>query len=59
MLAILTREISQEKNYYLRPVHRLDRAASGVVIFAKTYTALQNVNTQILNRKITKNILQL
>ncbi|MBK8683431.1 MAG: RNA pseudouridine synthase [Bacteroidetes bacterium] len=53
-LQYLQEKFPRRKNYYLRPVHRLDRAASGVVIFAKTYTALQNVNTQILNRKITK-----
>lgn len=53
-LQYLQEKFPGRKNYYLRPVHRLDRAASGVVIFAKTYTALQNVNTQIQNRKIIK-----
>lgn len=42
------------KNYYLRPVHRLDRPASGVVIFAKTHAALNRINFQIENRMVVK-----
>lgn len=56
-LKYLQEKFPDRKNYYLRPVHRLDRAASGVMIFAKTYTALQNVNTQTQNKKITKKYL--
>lgn len=42
------------KDYYLRPVHRLDRPASGVVVFAKTHTALNQINFQMENRLVVK-----
>ena len=42
------------KQYYLQPVHRLDRVASGVVIFAKTPAALKNISKQIELRSVEK-----
>lgn len=43
------------KHYYLRPAHRLDRPASGIVIFAKTHDALISISQQIELRTISKN----
>lgn len=39
---------------YLRAVHRLDRAASGILVFAKTKTALVNLMGQFENRSVAK-----
>ena len=39
---------------YLRVVHRLDRSASGVLLFAKTKTALTRLMAQFEHREIEK-----
>lgn len=39
---------------YLHVVHRLDRAASGVLLFAKTKAALVNLMEQFENREVEK-----
>ncbi|MBK7939532.1 MAG: hypothetical protein IPJ82_21685 [Lewinellaceae bacterium] len=39
---------------YLRPVHRLDRAASGILVFAKTKAALTNLMEQFEKREVEK-----
>ena len=41
----------------LNLIHRLDRPASGVVLFAKTKMALANINLQFQERKIKKTYL--
>lgn len=44
---------------YLHAVHRLDKAASGIVLFAKTSKALSRMNEQIRENKIQKEYLAL
>ncbi len=39
---------------YLRPVHRLDRAASGILVFAKTKAALVSLMGQFEKRTVEK-----
>jgi len=39
---------------YLRAVHRLDRASSGVLVMAKSKTALTAMMTQFENREVSK-----
>ncbi len=39
---------------YLRAVHRLDRAASGILVFAKTKSALVNLMEQFEKREVEK-----
>ncbi|MBK9338023.1 MAG: RluA family pseudouridine synthase [Lewinellaceae bacterium] len=39
---------------YLRAVHRLDRASSGVLLFSKTKSALTNLMDQFENRTVEK-----
>lgn len=50
--------VKQEKNkpgdVYLHAVHRLDRAASGIVLCARTSKALSRLNTAIRNRAVEK-----
>lgn len=56
--------LATKVQYYLRhlctstfrpaPVHRLDKNTSGLVIFAKTYTALKELNEKMRDRKIDK-----
>lgn len=56
--------LATKVQYYLRhlctntfrpaPVHRLDKNTSGLVIFAKTYTALKEMNEKMRDRKIDK-----
>jgi 23S rRNA pseudouridine1911/1915/1917 synthase len=41
----------------LQVIHRLDRPASGVVLFAKTHNALVALNEQFRNRQIRKTYL--
>ncbi len=44
----------QQKNVFCGIVHRLDRPVSGVVVFAKTQSALSNLNQQFQNRQVRK-----
>ena len=39
---------------YLRPVHRLDRAAGGILVFAKTKAALSHLMEQFEKREVEK-----
>ncbi|MBM3201027.1 MAG: RluA family pseudouridine synthase [Chlamydiae bacterium] len=41
-------------NVFLHPVHRLDKAASGIVIFAKTSKALSRLSLSLKNREWKK-----
>lgn len=41
-------------NVFLTPVHRLDKPASGIVIFAKTSKALERMHKLMQDRKIEK-----
>ena len=45
-------EIYCKSNLHL--IHRIDRPASGVVLFAKTKNALAHLNEQVRDRKIVK-----
>lgn len=60
-LAYFTRRLQEESaskrlkpEPYLRPVHRLDRAASGILVFAKTKAALANLMEQFEKRTVEK-----
>jgi len=44
-------------NVFLEPIHRLDRPASGVVVFARTSKALSRLNQAMRERKIRKHYL--
>jgi len=48
-----TRE-QKQGNVFLHAIHRLDRPASGVVLFAKTSKALSRLNEALRNKKIEK-----
>lgn len=54
---ILSHLIKQTHNYNLKPVHRLDRETSGVLIFAKTAAAANNLMNQFRRRTISKRYL--
>ncbi|NGX42205.1 MAG: Ribosomal large subunit pseudouridine synthase A [Chlamydiae bacterium] len=41
-------------NVFLEPVHRLDKAASGIVVFARTSKALSRLMGAIRNRQVKK-----
>jgi 23S rRNA pseudouridine1911/1915/1917 synthase len=41
-------------NFFLHAVHRLDREASGVVLFARTSKALSRLNEEIRGRRVEK-----
>ena len=45
-------EIYSKKKLY--PIHRLDRPASGVLLFAKNTEALEHLNQQFRDRKVEK-----
>jgi len=45
------------KTFRPAPVQRLDKNTSGLVLFAKTYNALQSLNAQMRNRAIEKKYL--
>ena len=60
-LAYFTRRLQEESASkrlkpapYLRPVHRLDRAASGILFFAKTKAALAGLMEQFEKRTVEK-----
>ncbi|MBS0629895.1 MAG: RNA pseudouridine synthase [Verrucomicrobia bacterium] len=44
-------------NVFLEPVHRLDRPASGLVLFARTSKALSRLNEAMRQRKLRKTYL--
>jgi 23S rRNA pseudouridine1911/1915/1917 synthase len=49
------KEIRQKPgDVYLHAVHRLDRPASGIVLFARTSKALTRMNEQMRRKEITK-----
>lgn len=50
----LKKKYDKPGNVYLGIVHRIDRPASGVVIFAKTSKAAARLSEQFKNHKITK-----
>lgn len=41
-------------NVFLEPVHRLDKPASGIVLFARTSKALSRMQEQMRDKKISK-----
>ncbi|HDP24714.1 MAG TPA: RNA pseudouridine synthase [Deltaproteobacteria bacterium] len=41
-------------NVYLHALHRLDRAASGIVLFAATHKALSRMNEEMRSKRITR-----
>lgn len=47
----LKEEKKTEGNVFIHPVHRLDRLASGIVLFAKTSKALSRLNEAFAQRK--------
>ncbi len=47
-------QISKAKGFPLHLVHRLDRPASGVMVFAKTSFALRALNKQFQERTVSK-----
>ncbi len=50
----LKKKYNKPGNVFCGVIHRLDRPASGIVIFAKTSKALSRMNALIQERKITK-----
>ena len=53
----LQKKYRKKGNVYLGVVHRLDRPASGVVIFAKTSKALKRLNAMFRDRTLQKTYL--
>ena len=53
----IKKEKNKPGNVFLNAVHRLDRAASGIVLFAKTGKALSRMNKLMRDRMITKKYL--
>jgi len=41
-------------NVFLEAIHRLDKAASGIVVFAKTSKALSRLTAEVRNRNVKK-----
>ncbi|MFQ5728861.1 MAG: RluA family pseudouridine synthase [Waddliaceae bacterium] len=50
----IKKKYRKKGNVFLEAVHRLDKAASGIVVFAKTSKALSRLTTAIRNRQVTK-----
>jgi 23S rRNA pseudouridine1911/1915/1917 synthase len=48
------REFKKPGNVFLQPVHRLDKVASGLVLFARTSKALTRLQAAMRDRKIRK-----
>jgi 23S rRNA pseudouridine1911/1915/1917 synthase len=46
-------------NVFLKPIHRLDKPASGIVIFAKTSKGLERMHALMRDRKIEKSYVAL
>ncbi len=55
--AYLKNKYHKPGNVYLHAVHRLDKSASGIVLFAKTSKALGRMNELIRERKVKKQYL--
>ena len=52
--SFLKKKYNKPNNVFLGVVHRIDRPASGVVIFAKTSKSLKRLNNMIKNSEIEK-----
>lgn len=50
----LQQQHPKKKNVFVGIVHRLDRPVAGIVLIAKTKTALANLNKQFENRTVKK-----
>jgi len=50
----IKKEFAKAGNVFLHPVHRLDRAAMGLVLFARTSKALARLNSAMRARTIIK-----
>ena len=50
----LKKKFLKEGKVFLHPVHRIDKEASGLVLFARTSKALSRLNEQMRSRKIKK-----
>lgn len=50
----LKNKFSKEGNVFLHPIHRLDKEASGLVLFARTSKALSRLNEHMRNKQIKK-----
>lgn len=50
----LQTKFPNNKNYYISFPHRIDRVTEGLIIIAKTKSALQNLNQQFNSKSITK-----
>ena len=47
-------EFKKPGNVFLEPIHRLDKAASGIVVFARTSKALSRLNEALRNQTMRK-----
>ena len=52
--AWVKKKYNKPGNVFLHPVHRLDKAVSGLVLFARTSKALSRLQEMMRERKITK-----
>src|SRR5437016_12670955 len=52
--AYLKEKYQKSGNVFLHAVHRLDKAVSGIVLFAKTSKALSRLNAQIREKEVEK-----
>ncbi|HSX03863.1 MAG TPA: RNA pseudouridine synthase [Rhabdochlamydiaceae bacterium] len=55
--AWLKKKIGKEGNVFLHPVHRLDKAAGGLVLFARSSKALPRLNRLLRDHQIQKSYL--
>lgn len=55
--AYLKEKYKKPGEVFLHPVHRLDRVASGIVVFARTSKALSRLNEQVRNKQWKKTYL--
>lgn len=55
--AFVKEHFGKPGNVFLEPIHRLDRPASGIVVFARTSKALTRLNAAMRDRKLTKTYL--
>jgi 23S rRNA pseudouridine1911/1915/1917 synthase len=52
--AFVKKKYNKPGNVFLHPVHRLDKAVSGLVLFARTSKALSRLQEMMRDRKIVK-----
>lgn len=52
--AWLRKQTGKEGSIFLQPIHRLDKVASGIVLFARSSKALRRLNEEMRLRKIEK-----